>query len=79
MYLQVVQADPLETRPDLTLKTRADSDHIHQHALIAGYMQLASSKCWSIIRRSKLLGLFQLTHTSPDIHTAKTYIASSMR
>jgi len=40
MYSQVhvVQAKPSESCPGLTLETRADSDHIHQHALIASYM-----------------------------------------
>jgi len=40
-YLQVVQADPSEscTRFDChPMETRAESDHIHQHALIASYM-----------------------------------------
>jgi len=38
MYSQVVQADPLKSCPGLTLQTRADIHHIHQHALITSYM-----------------------------------------
>jgi len=39
--LQIVQADPSEPCPEFDSyldETRADSDHIHQHALITSYM-----------------------------------------
>jgi len=66
---------PFRIMPQVWLRwTRADLDRIHHHALITSYMWLASSKCWSIIRQT--LGLFQIMHTSPDIHAAKPWILS---
>ena len=50
-YSQVAQADPSESCPGLT---QMNQGKLGWYPLIAGYMQLASSKCWFIIRLHKL-------------------------